>query len=507
MAALAALHPFSSTSAQATPTAETGEQSPVRGGILRVGVQGDPASLDPHQNILDAAGTIFDFVYEGLVRLDPLLIPQPAIAESWTVSDDGLVYTFPLRAGVTFHNGREVTADDVIYSIDRVRDPETASPDVSHTEGIASIEAPDPATVVITLSAPDASFLTRLSRPGLAVVPQEEVEQHGDLSQVMVGTGPFVFQEYVPNTQLTFTRNDAYWDGDLPYVDSLEALIIPDDTARTAALVTSTVDIIQQAPHKDIPIIEGDANLKLAGDLATNYRWIVFNLQRPPFDDLALRQAIAQGLDRQAMIDSAVFGYGTPLIGMYPETFWFGYQGDVPEPDVEAARAAIEALGLPDDFNPQILTFADYQFLAATSTVVQEQLRQIGIDAEIDAQDNASYLDNLFSGNFDLAVMGASGYSDPSEYLKSILGTGEFTNAGKYSNPELDALIQAGLEEQDQAARAEIYQEAQQIVIEDVPIISLYTSNTYEGLSNAVQGFEHSLTGRIPGIRSAWLAE
>jgi peptide/nickel transport system substrate-binding protein len=505
MAALTALARIPVTSAQATPDLEQVDTQPVRGGVLRVGVQGDPASLDPHLNILDAAGAIFDFVYEGLVLLDPQLVPRPAIAESWTISEAGLVYTFALRPGVTFHNGREVTSEDVRYSFSRVMDPETASPDVAQTDGIASIEPPDAGTVVMTLTAPDASFLTRLSRPGLAIIPQEEVERHGDLSQVMVGTGPFIFEEYVPNTRLTFSRNDAYWDGDKPFLDGLDVLIIPDDTTRTAALVSNTVDLIQQVPHRDIPLIEANDSLQLAGDQATNLRWIVFNLQRSPFDNIELRQAIAAGIDRQAIIDSAVFGYGTPLVGMYPSTFWFGYQGDVPEPDVEGARALVERLDLPEDFRPAILTFADYEFLAATSTVFQEQLRQIGIESEIDAQDNATYLDNLFSGNFDIAVMGASGYSDPSEYLTAMLGTGQFTNPGGYSNPDLDALIQAGLEERGQAARATIYQQAQQIIIDELPIISLYTSNTYEGLSTDVEGFEHSLTGRIPGLRSTWL--
>ncbi|HEV2072871.1 MAG TPA: ABC transporter substrate-binding protein, partial [Thermomicrobiales bacterium] len=129
------------------------------GGVLRVGVQGDPTELDPHLVVLDAASLITDLVYEGLVHEDPSLVPQPLLAKSWEISEDGTIYTFALRQGVTFHNGRALVADDVVYSIERVMDPETASPWVSYTDTIQKVEAPDQKTVVFTLSAPDASFL------------------------------------------------------------------------------------------------------------------------------------------------------------------------------------------------------------------------------------------------------------------------------------------------------------------------------------------------------------
>jgi peptide/nickel transport system substrate-binding protein len=479
--------------------------TPVRGGTLKVGVQADPVGLDPHLSVLDAADLVLELVYEGLVTLGPDLQPRPGAAATWSISSDGLTYSFSLQEGLTFHNGRAVIAEDVRYSLERVQNPETASPDVTHVGGIASIDTPDDATVVITLAAPDASFLTRVSRTGLGIVPRETVEANGDLQLVTDGTGPFVLEEYLPNTYLNFRRNEAYWDTGYPLIDRLELLVIPNDTSRTAALVAGTVDMIEQAPHKDIEAIEANGDLKIAGGLTTNLRWLVFNLQREPFGELALRQAIAQGLNRQPIIDSAVFGFGEPLLGLYPAEFWFGYQGDLPAPDADAAKAAIGALNLPDDLRPKLLTFADYDFLANSSVVVQEQLRQLGIDTEIDPQETATYIENLFSGNFDLAVMGASGYTDPSEFLTSMLRTGEYTNPGQYSNPALDQLLQAGIETQDPAARAPIYQEAQQLVIDDAPVIALFTSQTFEGLHADVEGFEHWLTGRLSGLRFTWL--
>lgn len=481
--------------------------APKPGGILRAGVQGDPTELDPHLTVLAAAGLVIELVYEGLVDVGPDLVPRPAIAESWDISPDGLTYTFALRTGVTFHNGRALTADDVVYSIERIRNPETASPSATYTSGITEITARDEATVVVTLGSPDASFLSKLGYWGVAIVPKEEVEKTGDLTQTMVGTGPFTFTEYVPNTQVVLGRNESYWETGKPYLDGLELSIVPEDTSRTAALVSGSVDLIEQVPHKDITLLESNDAVVLAGERTTNLRWIVFNLRREPFSNLDFRKAVATAIDRGPIIEAAVFGHGEPLLGLYPDAFWAGYQGEIPAPDIEAARALLAGVALPAGFAPKLLTWAQYEFLSNTSVVVQEQLRQLGIEAEIDPQENATYIDNFFSGNFDIAVMGASGYLDPNEWLEQSLKTDGVNNAAGYSNPAFDALLQEGLETTDQAARAEIYQQAQQVIIDDAPWINLYTSDTFEGLGTTVRGFEHMLSGGFFSLRNVWLDE
>ena len=489
---------------QASPAA-TPEGEP--GGILRVGVQGDPTELDPHLVVLDAASLITDLVYEGLVHEDPSLVPQPLLAESWEISGDGITYTFALREGVTFHNGRALVADDVVYSIERVMNPETASPWVSYTDTIEKVEAPDDTTVVFTLSGPDASFLAKLSRRGLTVVPREEVEANGDLKQVMVGTGPFTFSQYIPNSGITLGKNENYWMEGRPYLDGLEIQIVPDDTARTTSLVSGTVDFIQAVPHRDVLTLQESEELALTGGQATNLRWIVFNVRNEPFNNKQLRQTIASGIERQPIIDAAVFGYGTPLYGMYPSDYWAGYEGEIPAPDPEGAAEAISQVALPEGFQPGILTWGEYDFLSNTSVVVQEQLREMGIDSEIDPQENAIYLERYFGGDFDIAVMGASGYIDPNDFMQQSLGTDGPANAAGYSNEELDELMKEGLLEQDREKRKEIYQRAQEIIIEDAPWIMLYTSNTFEGMRANVKGFTHSLSGSFYSLRETWIEQ
>lgn len=481
--------------------------TPVPGGSLRLGVQGDPTELDPAASNLAASILVVDLVYEGLVHDGPDLVPQPSLAESWDISEDGLTYTFRLREGVTFHHGRAFTADDVVYSFERVMDPETGSPWVTYTDRISGIEAPDTGTVVITLESPDASFLAGLGRRGLVILPQDIVESEGGLSQQMVGTGPFRFFEYVPNSTVTLERNDTYWDAGKPYLDGVEIQIIPDDTSRTTALVSGTVDLIEQVPHKDIEIVEEADGMRLVGGTATNLRWLVFNTRRVPFDRAEVRRAIAMGIDRQPIIDAAVFGFGDPLVGMYPETFWFGYEGDVPDPDLEAAAARLAELGLPDDFRPGLLTWAQYGFLSNTSVVVQEQLRQMGIESEIVAEENATYIQRFYEYDFDIAVMGASGYVDPNDFIQQNFKSDEVNNTSGYANPEMDALIAEGLETQNLDARADIYQQIQQLIIDDAPWINLYTSSTYEGAAARVKGFTHYLSGSFYALRETWLEE
>ena len=333
--AIVALH----TAANAQSTPEPVNADAVPGGTLRIGVQGDPVELDPGLVLLDAAGLVIDFAYEGLTHEGPDLAPQPRLATDWTVSDDGLAYTFNLRQGVTFHNGRELVADDVKYTIDRVMNPDTGSPWQGDAASIESVEVVDDVTVTIHLNRPDVSILSTLGRRGFTIVPQEEVETHGDLRQIMVGTGPFKFVEFVPNSHLVLEKNEDYWLEGRPYLDGVEIQVIPDGTARTTALVSGTVDLIESTPAMDYGIIDADENLTRVGGESANLRWIVFNQRREPWDRVEVRQAIAKGIVRQQIIDASVFGEGEPIIGVYPESFWAGWPEPAPEGDIEAAAA------------------------------------------------------------------------------------------------------------------------------------------------------------------------
>ncbi len=478
---------------------------PVAGGTLRLGVQADPAELDPHKTSLTAAWHVIEHVYDTLVTTDETLAPLPGLAESWDISDDGITYTFNIRQGVLFHNGRELVAEDVKYSYERILDPETASPSVSDLASIATMEVVDDYTLVITLTNADSSFLAKLMGGSISIVPQEEVEANGDLMQVMVGTGPFRFVEYIPNTEVKLERNPDYWENPLPYLDELIIQIIPDNTARTTALVTGTVDLIEYAPVQDLPIFEDDETIEVTGNANTNIRYMGINVTREPFDQLEVRQAMAMAIDRGPIVDASVFGYGTATNVIFPSTFWAGIESEVQPVDIDGARALLESVGLGDGFECQIQSWAQYPFLSNAAIVIQEQLRQIGIEGEVDLQENAVMLENYFGGNFDLSVTGTSAYVDPNDVIQSNFGTGEASNGEGYSNEEVDRLILEGVSATDQAERAEIYAEIQRILLEDLPWINLFIAEQYEAMKSHVRGYVHIPTGSNRSIRSVWL--
>lgn len=495
--------------AQSTPAASpvsssTPDPNAKSGGTLKVGLQSDPAELDPGLTQLTAAWHVIEHVYEGLVAVSPSLEPVPALAESWEISPDGLTYTFRLRTGVKFHNGREFVADDVKYSFERILDPATASPNASELASISKIEASDPTTVVLTLKSADSSFMAKLMGNAAMIVPKEEVEKNGDLMQTMVGTGPFKFVEYIPNSSVKLEKNGDYWLEGRPYLDGLELQVITEATSRTAALVQGSVDFIEYAPVQDIPTFKKDSSLVVTGDQNTNIRYAALNISRAPFDKLEVRQAIAKVVDRGPIIDSAVFGYGTATNVIFPETFWAGAKSDIPAPDVEGAKALLEKAGVAS-FTCKIQSWASYAFLSNAAVVLQEQLKQIGIEAELDLQENAIYLDNYFKGEYDISVTGTSAYVDPNDVLFANFGTGETNNGMKYSNPEVDKLLADGIAETEQTKRAEIYGQLQAILLEDLPWINLFIANQYEAMKAMVKGYIHIPTGTNSSIREVWL--
>jgi peptide/nickel transport system substrate-binding protein len=495
---------------------------PVAGGVLKIALQADPTTLDPTQAGLTAIWKVVEHVYDTLVRVDPNLVAQPGLAESWEISDDSTVYTFHLRSGITFHDGTPLTSDDVLFTYTRVLDPATAAVNAANllsVKGAAAfnsgeattlegITAPDPQTIEITLEEPDASFLTTLMTAGAIIMSRAFVEaNNGDVSQVANGTGPFVFKEYVPSTSVKLEKNPNYWEPGLPYLDGIEAVIASDDTSRTGSLIQGSTDFIEYAPLRDVDTLSSTDGLKIAGDALTNIRYLGFNLQREPFNNLQVRQAIAAAIDRTPIIESAVFGHGVAVETVFAPSYWAGFEHEVPAPDIEKAKSLLAEAGYGDGFKTTLITYAPYSFMTNSAIIIQEQLKQIGIEADYAALEPATISAALQSRDFDLAVAGTNSWIDPHPVLLANFGTGQDGNQTSYSNPDVDDLIAQGKLETDLDARAAIYKQLQEILLADLPWAPLFVANQYEAMKNKVNGFVHFPTGSNASFRETWLAE
>jgi len=480
--------------------------TPKTGGVLRMGMQADPTALDPQKQSLTAIWKAVEHIYNSLTRVEPDLSIAPELAESWEVSEDGLTVTFKLRSGVKFHNGREVVADDVVYSYQRLVDPATGATAASTLDSMESVAAPDASTVVLTLKQPDASIFANLASFAVSIIPKEVVEANGDLTQVAVGTGPFTFKEYIPNTSVTLERNADYFETGLPYLDGLELLIAPDDTARTTALVSGTVDFIEYVPSKDVEMLQSDSSIALAGNAIMQIRMLGYNTRKEPFNNPKVRQAIDLVLDRTAIVEAALFGLGTPTVTLFPVGYWAALEKDVPAPDVEAAKALMVEAGYADGFKASITGWAQYDYLKNSAIIVQEQLKQINIEVELNLVENATMIEQVYTNyEYDMVFTGNSGYIDPNTLLLDAFKTGSSGNFTGYSNAEVDALIDQGIAEPDQEKRAEIYRQIQEILLTDLPWSSCYIGQQYEAMKTYVKGYTHVPNGSNWTVRESWL--
>lgn len=484
------------------------------GGVLRAGMQTDPVGLDPHTTQATATRNMLENTYDTLVMLNENLELIPGLAESWSASDDGLVWTFKLRSGVSFHNGDALKASDVVFSIKRIQDPDVASPRAGDLALISEIEAPDDSTVVMTLAEPFSPLLSKLAF-SLNVVVSEAVAManDNDLNDAVVGTGAFKFVEYIPQTRMILEKFDGYWGKDadgkqLPYLDGITFLFYPEPTARTTAVQTGNVDWIEYVPAPDVDILRADSGVEVVGGLATNFRSIYINTSREPLDNALVRQAMAYAIDEQAVVDVALFGTGGVAADgtALPASAYYGidsspYVGR----DVEKAQALLNQAGYDDGFEFDMYVTSTYDFLRTPAEIIQANLADIGITMNIVAEDWTIYLPKVLEGDYDATILGNSGLADPDDYLYDNFHSEGSGNFAGFSSPELDALLVQGRQASEPAARKAIYAEAQELILELSPHIFLFHSAQYEAHTPKVKGFKHYQNTGYLSFRETWL--
>ncbi|HLT95378.1 MAG TPA: ABC transporter substrate-binding protein [Acidimicrobiia bacterium] len=459
------------------------------GGTLIAAQGAEPDRLDPHLTSAYASFQILENVYDTLVQPGDDLSMEPALAESWDISDDQLTWTFHLREGVTFHNGRELVADDVVYSYERIMDPETGAANAFRFESIDSVTAVDETTVEIALTRPTPNLLVNIGGfKGMAIIPQEIVED-GSIDTHPVGTGPFRFVSSSPDEGILLERNPDYWQEGLPVLEEIRFVQIPDPTVKLTNLQTGEVHWVDSVPPQEIESLEADDSIVLERVPGGDYHYFALNQAREPFDDPNVRRAIAMAIDRETIAEAAQFGAATANQAAIPEgNFWYHEYAPFTPGDIEGARALLDEAGVTD-LTISMMVSSEFPETVTQAQVIASQLEPLGVTVEIDDVDFSTWLDRQGQGDFDAFMLSWIGNIDPDDfYYAQHHSEGGFNFQG-YSNPEVDALLEEARVETDQDARKALYDQAAEMIVDDASYIYLYNPENIGAWSPALEGY------------------
>ena len=502
----------------------------VNGGTL-VRLGSDPPTLDPHLNTDVTSAQYIVEIYGGLLTFDRDLALVGDIAEDWTVSSDGTEFTFRLNPQATFHDGRQVTAADFKWSMERASDPAIEAPSVdvflgdilgfkNRLEGVATelsgVSAVDPHTLTLRIDAPKVFFLSKLTYPNTFVLDRANVEGIDAWFRQPNGTGPFRLLEYEPGEVLRLGRHEGYHLG-APYLDEVEFILSGGN--RMLMYENHEVDIALVA----LSLLEGlrDPSNPLSSQLNTSLprfdtSYYGMNVNEPPFDDPKVRQAFNYAVDRETLTNVLFEGVVAPAKGILPPGFP-GYNPDLDgyRFDPEMAKRLLSESKYGDDpanFPPITLTLpGSFGASPSTSTVAVMTMWEntLGIRIDILQTEWAIYLEDLYSQRFQMygGIGWVADYPDPHNFLDLLFRTGSSINHGHYSNAELDLLLDRAATEQDEAVRFQLYHEAEALVVVDSPWVPLWHSNesNYLVKPNVHDYFQHPLV--IPTYRYVYFTE
>jgi len=408
-----------------------------------------------------------------------------------------------------------MTADDVVYSLNRIRDPKTKSPRATDFAVIDNVSAVGPLTVAIKLHQPFSPLLAKLALSTNVVVPREAVAQDGDLNAHPVGTGPYRFVGYTPQQRLVLVRSGDFWGTDatgrrLPYVDRIEFVFYPDAVARTTALRTGSVDWIEYVPSSEIQNLRGDPNVLVVGGLSANFRGLYINNAVAPFNNVKVRQAMAWAINRKEIVDTALFGVGGVVAtgtAIPPGSYYALAKNVYGKVDVDLAKRLLAEAGFPNGIDADLYVTSTYDFLRTPAELVQAQLARIGIRTKIVAADWSVYLPTVFQKRYTLTILGTSGQTDPDDYLYNSFHTGAGNNFMSYSDAQFDKLVEQGRLVSAESQRRAIYQQAQLRLQDTVPMVFLFHSTQYEAVRRNIHGYQHWLNTSYLGLRTTWISD
>jgi peptide/nickel transport system substrate-binding protein len=454
-------------------------------GTLTAAISGEPDQLDPQNTSSYNSFEVLENVFDTLVQPDANLKMEPALATSWTTSEDQLTWTFTLRQ-TTWQDGTPFTSADVVYSYNRIIDGKL--PNAYRFAAVKSVKADGPQTVVITLKQPSPNLLAEVGGfKGVAIVQKKNVEA-GQIKQHPVGTGPYKVVSWDHGSSITLAANPHYWGG-APKIATIKFTFVSDPTVALQDLQGGEVQWTDNLPPQQVKTLQQSASgftVKLAP--STDYWYMTLNEARKPYNDVRVRQAIAYAINRDAIVQSATFGNATVNETAIPKTSqWYDsyspYTTDVNKAKSLLAQAGVTSLTM------DMMVTNQYPQTVTAAQVLASELKPLGITVKIRTLDFGTWLDQEGKGKFDSFMLGWLGNIDPDDYYYAQQHTGGSFDFQKFSNKTVDKLLDQARTTTDVAQRTNLYDQAAKVIVDQASYIYLYNPDVVQAYSSKLQGY------------------
>lgn len=497
-----------------------GAETPRAGGRLVFGLSRDISGLNPFFRTRSTNKYVRQIAYETLFDYDEKDRLVPLLGESWTVSPDSKLYTIQLRRGVKFHNGGDLTAEDVKWSAEYAMDPKNGATGVTFLGKVQAVNIKDKFIVEFILKEPQAIFINLLAsiEASFPVLPKDSVPSgQRELSSPPPGTGPFEFKEYKSAREMVFARNKNYWQKGIPYLDELVLKPVEDEQVRFAALRAGDLNMIERTPYAFIKKIRSREipEIRFAEAKDAGLRRLIFNVANPPFNNLKLRQAVLYALDKKSYIDAAYWSLGEPTNhGIPKESRWYVKMPDVKR-DVSKVKALLKEAKVGADFEVEVLARRGEE---PEMQPIQDQLTTAGIKTKVTILESGAREARTRAGDFMIVLSGFDVPNEPGDDYPTEYGCNEAEVANKrrgqnqagYCNKEFDRLMAEAAKIQDAKKRYELYAKALRILNDEIPDISLAFVPRYFTHQPKVMGFTSDSKGRLnmvsAGLSRVWIA-
>ncbi|KMK77827.1 glutathione ABC transporter substrate-binding protein [Alkalihalobacillus pseudalcaliphilus] len=484
----------------------------VEGGGATIAIPSDAPTLDPHGQNDSTSNDATTQIFERLTDFDENGDVVPLLAESFEQVDEN-TWDFTLRQGIKFHDGTDFNADAVKITLDRILDPDFASPKRVILSMISEVEVIDEFNVRIITDEPFAPLPRHLAHNAGSIIAPSAIEAENDggtkVTENPIGTGPFKLENWNRGASIEMVKNEDYW-GEGPYLDTLTWEVVPEQPTRVAMLERGEANVILVGAS-DVERVEGMADISTNRVQGTRMDYVGINMEKEPFNIKEVRQAIAMAINKEDVVNGILAGQGVPSVGPLAPTVDGNYQGLEPLPfDIEGAKELLTDAGFPDGFETTIFVNEGSIERAGIAELVQTQLSQIGITVNIRPLEWGAFLEATANGEHELFVLGWTTVTGDADYgLYNLFHSSQFGDPGNRSflaNDRVDELLDIGRTSTEQDERYEAYKEVSEILVDEVPMIYLFHPDFVHGLNGIAEGFFVNFNG-TPFFKDVKLAE